>query len=122
MKDYDGGTHMECYVHPTVPYMHQAEMFRRQREFLINRIADVSTSTRVYPGLSESDFEELKNHIDIPGEDTLCKTNFTGNVKILVANSFPARPPWFLSRGIFRESSIGLPQTNGKCVKFVQVI
>ena len=21
VKDYDGGTHMECYVHPTVPYM-----------------------------------------------------------------------------------------------------
>lgn len=104
MKDYDGGTHMECYVHPTVPYMHQAEMFRKQREFLINRIADVSTSTRVYPGLSESDFEELKNHIDIPGERIRCVTNVTRNVKFRVAKLFIfSTPPWFLSRGIFRD-------------------
>lgn len=103
MKDYDGGTHMECYVHPTVPYMHQAEMFRKQREFLINRIADVSTSTRVYPGLSESDFEELKNHIDIPGENTLRNERYR-NVKFRVAKLFIfSTPPWFLSRGIFRD-------------------
>lgn len=70
MKDYDGGTHMECYVHPTVPYMTQPDMFRRQREFLLERIADVSSSTRVYPGLPGSAFEDgsLNHHIDIPGK------------------------------------------------------
>eukprot|EP00904_Undaria_pinnatifida_P004147 jgi/Undpi1/13733/HiC_scaffold_9.g03386.m1 len=69
VKDYDGGTHMECYVHPTTPYMAQPEMFRKQREFLTERIADVSTSVKVYPGLKASDFEDgtLKHHIDIPG-------------------------------------------------------
>lgn len=60
---------MECYVHPTTPYMAQPEMFRKQREFLTERIADVSTSVKVYPGLKASDFEDgtLKHHIDIPG-------------------------------------------------------
>lgn len=109
MKDYDGGTHMECYVHPTVPYMHQAEMFRKQREFLINRIADVSTSTRVYPGLSESDFEELKNHIDIPGENTLRNERYQkcqiSCCQTLHFQHTPMVPvPWNIPR-----CSIGLP-------------
>ena len=48
---------MECYVHPTIPYMDQPAMFQKQREFLLERIADVSTSTKVHKGLSASDFE-----------------------------------------------------------------
>ncbi|CAM9231796.1 unnamed protein product, partial [Laminaria digitata] len=69
VKDYDGGTHMECYVHPTIPYMAQPAMFKTQRDFLVERIADVSTSKTVYPGLPASAFEDgsLKHHIDIPG-------------------------------------------------------
>lgn len=69
VKDYDGGTHMECYVHPTVPYMAQAEMFKKQRDFLVKRIADISTSTRVYHGLPAAAFEDGRIHpFDIPGE------------------------------------------------------
>lgn len=78
VKDYDGGTHMECYVHPTVPYMAQTDMFKKQREFLLERIADVSHSTRVYPGLPASSFVDgsLKHHIDIPGESDTCSKLF----------------------------------------------
>ncbi|CAB1103701.1 unnamed protein product [Ectocarpus sp. CCAP 1310/34] len=67
VKDYDGGTHMECYVHPTVPYMKQAEMFEIQSQFLRERIADISSSKVVHPGLSEEAFNSLEHHIDIPG-------------------------------------------------------
>ena len=67
VKDYDGGTHMECYVHPTVPYMDQAEMFETQGQFLRERIADISTSKVEYPGLTEEALNNLEHHIDIPG-------------------------------------------------------
>lgn len=67
VKDYDGGTHMECYVHPTVPYMNQADMFERQGKFLRERIADISTSKVVYPGLTEEQLNSLDHPINIPG-------------------------------------------------------
>lgn len=69
VKDYDGGTHMECYVHPTIPYLAQADMYAKQRDWVVNRIADTSCSTRVYPGLPDAIFEDgsALRHIDIPG-------------------------------------------------------
>lgn len=74
VKDYDGGTHMECYVHPTIPYLSQAEMFAKQREWLVQRIAETSSSTRVLPGLPKSVFHDggRVRHIDIPGESFNC--------------------------------------------------
>lgn len=70
VKDYDGGTHMECYVHPTIPYLQQPAMFAKQRGWLVRRIAEISTSTRVYDGLPASTFHDgsLTNRVDIPGE------------------------------------------------------
>lgn len=70
VKDYDGGTHMECYVHPTIPYLGQAAMFAKQRQWLIRRITEVSSSTRVYDGLPASSFTDgtYLNRADIPGE------------------------------------------------------
>lgn len=58
---------MECYVHPTVPYMDQAEMFDIQGKFLRERIADISSSKVVYPGLTEDVLNNLEHPIDIPG-------------------------------------------------------
>ncbi|CAM9965370.1 unnamed protein product, partial [Discosporangium mesarthrocarpum] len=52
VKDYSGGTHMECYVHPTVPYMEQKKMLKLQRDFLMGRILERSTSSKVYKGLN----------------------------------------------------------------------
>lgn len=71
VKDYDGGTHMECYVHPTIPYLAQAEMYAKQRDWVVNRIAETSASTRIYPGLPAAAFEDgnVLRHIDIPGEN-----------------------------------------------------
>lgn len=61
---------MECYVHPTIPYLKQGPMFTLQREWLVNRIAANSISTRVFEGLKESDFHDgtLTDRMDIPGK------------------------------------------------------
>mmetsp|Transcript_8638 Transcript_8638/g.11275 ORF Transcript_8638/g.11275 Transcript_8638/m.11275 type:complete len:309 (+) Transcript_8638:14-940(+) len=51
IKDYDGGTLMECYVHPTVNFPKIKEVIKIHREFLLNRIQSASKEHIVYPGL-----------------------------------------------------------------------
>jgi len=51
IKDYDGGTLMECYVHPAVDFNGVADMVARQRAFVLRRIAEASQEHVVYPGL-----------------------------------------------------------------------
>ena len=38
IKDYDGGTIMECYVHPTINFTCVHETIVAQRQFLLERI------------------------------------------------------------------------------------
>jgi len=52
IKDYDGGTMMECYVHPSIDYTRIPEMIQSQREFILSRVRLVSKSDKVvYPPL-----------------------------------------------------------------------
>ncbi|KAG7355101.1 bromodomain containing protein [Nitzschia inconspicua] len=51
IKDYDGGTMMECYVHPSIDYTRIPEMLAAQREFILSRIRLKAQSTKVYPPL-----------------------------------------------------------------------
>lgn len=38
IKDYDGGTPMECYIHPSVDFTRVPEMIQAQRDFIMKRI------------------------------------------------------------------------------------
>ncbi|CAN0099839.1 unnamed protein product, partial [Discosporangium mesarthrocarpum] len=40
IKTYHGSTHLECYVHPTVPYMHQKKMLKMQLQLVLERILE----------------------------------------------------------------------------------
>ena len=52
IKDYDGGTLMECYVHPSIDYTRIPEMIEAQRTFILRRIRAISKSDKVvYPPL-----------------------------------------------------------------------
>lgn len=52
IKDYDGGTMMECYIHPSIDFTRVPEMIQAQRDFLMKRIRTVAKSHRVvYPPL-----------------------------------------------------------------------
>ena len=55
IKDYDGGTIMECYVHPSVDYTRIAETVAMQRQFILERIKAERQLTKsdkvVYPAL-----------------------------------------------------------------------
>ncbi|KAL3910577.1 MAG: hypothetical protein SGILL_007639, partial [Bacillariaceae sp.] len=51
IKDYDGGTMMECYVHPSIDFTRIPEMLAKQRQFILGRIRLQAKSTKVYDPL-----------------------------------------------------------------------
>ncbi|KAK7683517.1 hypothetical protein QCA50_013351 [Cerrena zonata] len=51
IKDYDGGTIMECTMLPKVDYLRIKDIIHAQREAVIDKITEKSTSHVVYPGL-----------------------------------------------------------------------
>jgi histone acetyltransferase len=79
IKDYDGGTLMECYVHPSIDYTRIPQMIKAQREFLLQRVRTISKSDKIiYPplpkgwtpnwkGLSSRGNEAATRALAIPG-------------------------------------------------------
>ncbi|KAJ7526462.1 hypothetical protein O6H91_16G007500 [Diphasiastrum complanatum] len=51
IKDYDGGTLMECKIDPKLPYTDLPIMIRRQRQAIDEKIRELSNCHIVYPGL-----------------------------------------------------------------------
>lgn len=61
IKDYDGGTLMECYIHPSIDYTRIPEILKAQKEFILNRVKLLSKSDKViYPPLPKSWTPDLK--------------------------------------------------------------
>mmetsp|Transcript_35389 Transcript_35389/g.56546 ORF Transcript_35389/g.56546 Transcript_35389/m.56546 type:complete len:781 (-) Transcript_35389:34-2376(-) len=52
IKDYDGGTLMECAINEYVDYLGIPKMIAAQRKFLYEKIKEVSKEHIVYPGLT----------------------------------------------------------------------
>ena len=63
IKDYDGGTLMECVIVQRLPYTCLPEMLQAQKQALDSRIRHYSKSHVVYPGLSA--FQEGCTQVDI---------------------------------------------------------
>ncbi|XP_031487712.1 histone acetyltransferase GCN5 [Nymphaea colorata] len=72
IKDYDGGSLMECKIDPKLPYTDLSAMIRRQRQAIDEKIRELSNCHIVYPGI---DFQKKEAGIprkvpkveDIPG-------------------------------------------------------
>mmetsp|Transcript_12342 Transcript_12342/g.24815 ORF Transcript_12342/g.24815 Transcript_12342/m.24815 type:complete len:432 (+) Transcript_12342:198-1493(+) len=70
IKDYDGGTLMECYIHPTLPYNNIPDMIETQKSYLEEDVQEMSKASVVYPGLNywNSDNGNVRVELkDIPG-------------------------------------------------------
>lgn len=70
IKDYEGGTPMECYVHPSVDFLRVKEMVQAQREFLLKQVAKTATSHIVYDPLPadwENPTKDPTISLTIPG-------------------------------------------------------
>lgn len=70
IKDYDGGTIMECYVHPSIDFTRVPETIEAQKKFILERIRATSKSDKiVYPPLSH-DFAQ-----NVEGTQSLSRAN-----------------------------------------------
>lgn len=67
IKDYDGGTLMECKIHPYLNYLAVKELIRMQKEAWSVKMRDISRSHIVYPGLKNIEKGVGINVMDIPG-------------------------------------------------------
>lgn len=70
IKDYDGGTLMECKIHQKINYLKIKELITKQRQLVYDKIKTISNSHIVYPSLTlfnDSSVSLPINIEDIPG-------------------------------------------------------
>ena len=68
IKDYDGGTLMECYIHPNMDFMMTRDIVARQREFIYRRLRETSKSAIEYnAGEMFKNGKRLLSAIEAPG-------------------------------------------------------
>eukprot|EP01094_Clydonella_sp_ATCC50884_P002880 TRINITY_DN12202_c0_g1_i2.p1 TRINITY_DN12202_c0_g1~~TRINITY_DN12202_c0_g1_i2.p1 ORF type:complete len:793 (+),score=237.86 TRINITY_DN12202_c0_g1_i2:135-2513(+) len=67
IKDYDGGTLMQCHIHPTIDYLHSKEMIKHQRQVLVSKIQQHSHSHIRRSGLSCFTGGQVAVTAEIPG-------------------------------------------------------
>ena len=53
IKDYEGGTIMQCTMLPKVDYLNKFEIFKIQQEAVMKKIRELSKSHVVYAGLQQ---------------------------------------------------------------------
>lgn len=64
IKDYEGGTIMQCTTVPKVKYLHVHETLAIQKKAVYEKMKEYSTSHIVYPGIQMPENEEGKRCID----------------------------------------------------------
>jgi len=61
IKDYDGATMVECYIHPNVDYTRIPEMIQLQKEFILQQVKSQAKSDKVvYPALPKNWADNLE--------------------------------------------------------------
>ena len=86
IKDYDGGTMMECYLYPNVDYLNIPTMLAMQREFIQKRVMEVAMSHQiVYDG-------------DVVIDDEAVVANNGNSLSKQVSERITAREFWKTSR------------------------
>lgn len=71
IKDYEGGTIMECALLSKVDYLEIRDMVSKQREAVLQKIREVSKSHKVYQGIQAfqmtNDGEVRVDYRNVPG-------------------------------------------------------
>ena len=45
-----GGTMMECFIHPTIEYSRVSEIIKTQKEYIVNKVKELSLNEKAYDG------------------------------------------------------------------------
>ena len=64
IKDYDGGTLMQCFVHPTIDYTNVKDMIQTQRTHIYNEMRRIFKDKIIHDGLNGPN---MKDAFQIPG-------------------------------------------------------
>ncbi|KAF9568007.1 Bromodomain-containing protein [Agrocybe pediades] len=85
IKDYEGGTIMQCTMLPKIDYLDKTSIFKKQQEAVMTKIRQMSKSHIVYPGLPQ--FQPGQPVVtldpkDVPG---LRETGWTPEMAALMA-------------------------------------
>ncbi|KAG2781175.1 hypothetical protein JG687_00011792 [Phytophthora cactorum] len=67
IKDYDGGTLMECTIHTQINYLRITSMIHMQRKAIQDKIQERSCAKTVYPGLTTFAEGRLMDIYMVPG-------------------------------------------------------
>lgn len=67
IKDYDGGTLMECYIHPAVPYTMASSVVEKQQKFIVQRLTDLSGGNQDVYSLDSELGKRSFSALDWPG-------------------------------------------------------
>lgn len=110
IKDYDGGTLMECKIDLKLPYTDLPAMIRRQRQAIDEKIRELSNCHIVYQGIEipkkEAGVPRRPLRIeDIPGvKDAGWAPEHWGNTRFRLINSTTEGPPTRQSLHAFMRS------------------
>jgi histone acetyltransferase len=69
IKDYEGGTIMQCKMLPKVDYLKVQELVGKQREAILQKIKQMSRSHVVHEGIPQEVWERLKSSKEGDGEN-----------------------------------------------------
>jgi histone acetyltransferase len=68
IKDYDGGTLMECYIHPGFDYLSAKKIISAQRKYVYERLVERSQSHHTHKGLDLfRNGQQISCILDVPG-------------------------------------------------------
>lgn len=70
IKDYDGGTLMECAINQSINYVHIHRQIEEQRRVILERIKEASNSAAVYPPLAGLGDGRIRDIFSVPGVRT----------------------------------------------------
>ncbi len=80
IKDYEGGTIMQCTMLLKVDYLNKPALLTKQKEAILTKIKELSRSHKVYPGLPQFQPSQPEGVVvdprDVPG---LSKTHNIGD-------------------------------------------
>lgn len=87
IKDYEGGTIMECALLPKVDYLEIRGMVAKQREAALTKIRELSKSHNVYPGIKQfqitNDGEFNIDYRNVPGLGERLPVEFVPRISFL---------------------------------------
>lgn len=91
IKDYEGGTIMQCTMLPKIDYLDKSTIFKQQQEAVLTKIREKSNSHIIYPGLPQFQPGAPLNAVDpktVPGLSERVLFYVSSRINIIVRGNW----------------------------------